>query len=106
MAQAALEQGINPRHLSFLGTVQSLNEFRWLLVTAAAEGRGVYVRALWVAIASHGVGERPERCEPRAVKRRPKCQRYLNQPRAAARLLPADPGPEPRRCPAYGSEPW
>lgn len=85
LAAAAQEQGLLPRHLSFLGAVQTLNEFRWLLVTATAEVRGVYVRALGVAIASHGVGARPERCEPRAVKRRPKPLRYLNQPRAAAR---------------------
>jgi hypothetical protein len=85
LAAAAVEKGVCPRFLSFLGAVQTLNEFRWLLITAAAEVRGVYVRALGVAIASHGVGDRPERCEPRAVKRRPKSQRYLNQPRAAAR---------------------
>jgi Transposase DDE domain len=85
LAAAAQERGVRPRYLSFLGAVQTLNEFRWLLVTAAAEARGVYVRVLWVAIASHGVGDRPERCEPRAVKRRPKPLRYLNEPRAAAR---------------------
>jgi hypothetical protein len=85
MAAAAQEQGLRPRHLSFMGTVQTLNEFRWLLLTAVAEARGGQVRALWVAIARHGVGDRPQRCEPRAVKRRPKPLRYLNEPRAAAR---------------------
>jgi Transposase DDE domain len=85
MAAAAQEQGVRPRYLSFMAAVQTLNEFRWLLLTAAAEARGVYVRALWVAVASHAVGDRPERCEPRAVKRRPKPLRYLNEPRAAAR---------------------
>jgi Transposase DDE domain len=85
LAAAAHEQGVRPRYLSLLGAVQTLNEFRWLLVTASAEARGVYVRALWVALASHAVGDRPERCEPRAVKRRPKPLRYLNEPRAAAR---------------------
>lgn len=84
MAAAAQEQGVRPRDLSFLGAVQTLNEFRWLLLTAA-EARGQYVRALGQAIARHRVGDRPERCEPRAVKRRPKPLRYLNQPRAAAR---------------------
>jgi len=85
MAAAAQQQGVRPRALSFMGAVQTLNEFRWLLVTATDEARGVYVRVLWVALASHGVGDRPERCEPRAVKRRPKPLRYLNEPRAAAR---------------------
>ena len=85
LAAAAQDKGLPPRYLSFLGAVQTLNEFRWLLVTAAAADRGRYVRVLWLAIASHGVGDRPERCEPRAVKRRPKPLRYLNQPRDVAR---------------------
>ena len=85
VAAAAQDQGVRPRDLSFLAAVQTLNEFRWLLVTAAAAVRGGYVRGLWLAIANHRVGDRPQRCEPRAVKRRPKPLRYLNQPRAAAR---------------------
>jgi DDE family transposase len=85
LAAAAAAEGVCPRDLSFLGAVQTLNEFRWLLVTAGADVRGGYVRVLWVAVASHRVGDRPERCEPRAVKRRPKPLRYLTEPRAAAR---------------------
>ena len=85
LAAAAQERGVRPRALSLMGAVQTLNEFRWLLVTATAEARRGYVRGLWVALASHGVGDRPDRCEPRAVKRRPKPLRYLNEPRAAAR---------------------
>jgi len=85
LAAAAQQKGVRPRFLSFLGAVQTLNEFRWLLVTAEADVRGRYVRVLWLAIASHSVGDRPERCEPRAVKRRPKPSRYLNQPREVAR---------------------
>lgn len=85
LAAAAQERGVQPRHLSFLGGVQTLDAFRWLLVLAPAEARREYIRVLWVAVASHEVGDRPERCEPRAVKRRPKPLRYLNEPRAAAR---------------------
>lgn len=43
MAAAAQEQGLRPRHLSFMAAVQTLNEFRWLLLTAAAEARGDHV---------------------------------------------------------------
>jgi hypothetical protein len=85
MAAAAQEQGVNPRHISFLGAVQTLNEFRWLLVRTGAEDRRQQVQALHVAIVAHRVGDRPERCEPRAVKRRPKPLRYLTQPRHDAR---------------------
>ena len=36
-------------------------------------------------LAAHLVGDRPDRVEPRAIKRRPKPHRLLNQPRAQAR---------------------
>jgi hypothetical protein len=36
-------------------------------------------------IAWHQVGDRPDRVEPRAVKRRPKPHRLLRQPREQAR---------------------
>jgi hypothetical protein len=85
MASSAQAQGIEPRHISFLGAVQTLNAFRWLLASATAEQRRQWLRALYVAIATHRVGDRPERCEPRAVKRRPKPLRYLTKPRTEAR---------------------
>jgi hypothetical protein len=85
MAQAALEQGVHPRQCSFLGAVQTLNEFRLALVTAPAEKRTERVHILLAAIVTHRVGDRPDRCEPRAVKRRPKPLRFLTRPRAEAR---------------------
>jgi hypothetical protein len=83
MAQAAVDEGVNPRHCSFLGAVQNLNEFR-ILLTAWADKRAERVQILWLAIVTHPVGDRPGRCEPRAVKRRPKW-RYLTKPRPQAR---------------------
>ena len=85
MAQAAAEKGIRPRDCSFLGAVQTLNEFRLVLATAAAETFAERLQMLLAAIAAHRVGDRPGRCEPRAVKRRPKPLRYLTKPRAQAR---------------------
>jgi Transposase DDE domain len=85
MAQAAQEQGVSPRGLSFLGTVQTVNEFRLLFVTADAEAQRALAARLFAAVAGHRVGQRPNRCEPRAVKRRPKPLRYLTKPRAEAR---------------------
>ena len=85
MAQAAQENGVRPRQCSFLGAVQTLNEYRLLLVTATAAQCSDLARTLLEAIASHRIGQRPDRCEPRAVKRRPKPLRYLNKPRAQAR---------------------
>ena len=85
MAQAALEQGMSPRQCSFMGAVQTLNEFRMLLVTATTAEQSARVQILFAAIVTHRVGDRPDRCEPRAVKRRPKPLRYLTKPRAEAR---------------------
>jgi hypothetical protein len=93
MAQAALDQGGHPRHISFLGAVPTLNEFRLLLVLADAAALPGLAAVLFTAVVGHRVGDRPDRCEPRAVKRRPKPLRYLTQPRAAAR---ADLLAEPR----------
>jgi hypothetical protein len=85
MAQAAQEQGVLPRHSSFMGAVQTLNEFRMSLVTAALDQRSKPIQILFAAVVSHRIGHRPDRCEPRAVKRRPKPLRYLTKPRAEAR---------------------
>jgi len=85
MAQGAPEQGTHPRQSSFLGAVQTLNAFRMLLVTATIEGHPARAHILFAAIVTHRVGDRPDRCEPRAVKRRPKPLRYLTTSRAEAR---------------------
>jgi hypothetical protein len=50
-----------------------------------SELRGSVIHALLVRLANERVGNRPGRCEPRAIKRRPKPQALLNQPRAKAR---------------------
>jgi hypothetical protein len=85
LAQAAAQRGWSPRQLSFAGAVHLLEEFRWLLLGSPVAVRGTVCRALLVAIGSHEVGDRPGRCEPRRVKRRPKQYRRLTQPREVAR---------------------
>jgi hypothetical protein len=85
LAEAAWDQGLCPRQLSFAGGLQILEAFRWLLLCAAAESCGVLRTAVLLALATHRVGNRPGRCEPRCVKRRPKTYPYLTKPRAQAR---------------------
>jgi hypothetical protein len=88
MAHAAEAAGLDPRDLSFKGTLQILVVFtvaRW-----ACPARGDHLYALVLrAVATHRVNNRPDRIEPRAVKRRPKKAAYLTEPRpiAKARLL-------------------
>jgi len=83
LAHAAAAVGVPPRELSFKGALQTLNAFAavWPL---AADRETLYATILH-ALATHRVGDRPDRIEPRAVKRRPKEQIFLTEPRAHAR---------------------
>jgi hypothetical protein len=85
MAQAAVEHGLSPRQLSFAGAMQTLNEFRSVLLTAAAAELPALAADILRAIASHRVGDRPDRWEPRKVKRRPKGYSRMLKPRAEER---------------------
>ena len=88
MAHAAATVGISPRDLSFKGTLQTLVAFAAAGWSCPERRNELYAAVLW-AVATHRVHDRPDRVEPRAVKRRPKKQVYLNEPRAfvKARLL-------------------
>jgi hypothetical protein len=88
MAQAAMEGGLCPCDVSFKGTLQTLVAFAaagW----SCLDRRNELYPAVLRAVATHRVNDRPDRVEPRAVKRRPKKQIYLTVPRsiAKARLL-------------------
>ena len=85
MAQAALTADLNPRRISFMATVQTLNEFRRDLLAATPEQLDRLAAIVFRTIAAHRVGDRPDRCEPRAIKRRPKPHDLLMVPRAEAR---------------------
>ena len=84
-AQAAAEHGLAPRQISFAGAVQTLDAFRWLLIASGDDKRPEVYRVLLIAIATHTVGDRPERVEPRRIKRRYDRYRLLRMPRAQAR---------------------
>jgi len=85
MAKAAEVHGEQPRDLSFKGTLQTMTAFQDALRQATPSMRESLIEAMLKAIASHRVGDRFGRVEPRANKRRPKPQRYLNEPRKEAR---------------------
>ncbi len=89
MARAAEAHDEQPRHLSFKGALQTMTAFQDALRQATPRVRGVLLKEMLEAIASHRVGDRFGRVEPRANKRRPKPQRYLNEPRkeASKRLM-------------------
>jgi hypothetical protein len=84
MAQAATKHNLEPRSISFKGTVQTLEAFQPLIALQgennAARRRVLYERLL-DAVAIHRVADRPDRFEPRLRKRRPKHYGYLRKPR-------------------------
>lgn len=86
MAEAARAAGVEPRELSFKGALHTVRSFEevHLYDPAWIEADLPRLRAL---IAKKRVGDRPDRYEPRAVKRRPKPHPLLRMPRAAARRL-------------------
>jgi putative transposase len=85
IAQAALLHGKLPRQIGFCGAVQAIAASWDRLSDAPASGVGKLAMVQFEVIASHNVGDRPGRVEPRAVKRRGKPRRLLMQPRDTAR---------------------
>jgi hypothetical protein len=95
MAQAALRAGLSPRQVSFAGAKQTLDAFRSASRGGEADGGEHLVATMLTAIATHRVGTREGRCEPRQVKRRPKVFPMMTKPRGDARAaLAAVRGPE------------
>jgi len=82
MADAARLKNLLPRQLSFKHTVQLWTA--WHGRGGDLEGREKYCQLLTL-IAQKRVGNRANRIEPRAVKRRPKPYPRLTVPRANAR---------------------
>lgn len=70
MATAAFEADRSPWEISFTGTLQTLKAFLPILLSGVSSEK--WCEALFTAVATHVVGNRPNRFEPRRVKRRPK----------------------------------
>ena len=79
MAAAAFQSGKSPWEISFKGTLQTLNQLMPLLLSTISSE--AWCEALLTAAATHAVGHRPDRFEPRLVKCRPKPYKHLREPR-------------------------
>lgn len=90
MAEAAAPHALQPREVSFKGAWQTLSAYRPLVERASADEFPALYEDLLAAIAHHRVGDRPNRYEPRAIKRRPKPQALLTVPRKEAKRLLAE----------------
>ena len=83
MLQAAVRSDLSPRQLSFTRAMQTIGA-SWMTLPNNDQ------LAMIIEVQLHGltqqlIGNRPNRVEPRAVKRRPKPHKLLTQPRAEAR---------------------
>jgi Transposase DDE domain len=84
MLEAALAAEMAPHQLSFKGAMQSLNIFLGTVIADSANAHRHYAALVWM-IGTHQVANRPNRIEPRLVKRRPKQYKHLREPRSIAR---------------------
>jgi hypothetical protein len=83
--QAARERDMHPREISFTATKDAISAAWGLWTVTDAAERVRQGKELLGTIGKARVGNRPDRCEPRAKKRRPKEYPLLNKPRKEAR---------------------
>jgi hypothetical protein len=85
MLEAALAKKCSPRELSFTAALQKIAASWSTLAVCTAAEAVVVIAAHLQHLATHRVGDRPNRVEPRANKRRPKLLKLLTTPRHQAR---------------------
>lgn len=83
LLQAAHAADCSPRQLSFCAALQ-FTANTWLLATTSSHNLQTLIELRLTHSASHRVGHRPNRIEPRALKRRARAYDWLTQPRASA----------------------
>ena len=85
IAQAAAKHGKHPRQISFMRAMRTLEAFRPAIAHVPSERLADLYKNMLAAIASHEIGNRPDRLEPRQRKRRPKPYKLMTKPRNQAR---------------------
>jgi hypothetical protein len=82
---ASKAHALSPRQISFTAAMQQIAA-GWATVVLMDDATLiVWVEHHQQALAQHQVGDRPDRVEPRAIKRRPKPHKLLTKPRHEAR---------------------
>ena len=85
MLEAALKAKLSPRQLSFTAAMQKIAA-SWATLAVCDAAHLVHLITVTLGhLAGHRVGDRPDRIEPRAIKRRPKPHKLLTEPRKKAR---------------------
>jgi hypothetical protein len=89
MVQAGAINHVTLDRLSFKDSVDSVRQFSLAIAQARSKKKQNHlILELLEVIARDQVPDRPERLEPRAVKRRPKSYQLLNRPRHLMRDIP------------------
>jgi hypothetical protein len=89
MVQAGTTNHVTLDRLSFKGSADSLRQFTLAIAQARSKRKQNHlIVQLLEVIACDTVPDRPERFEPRALKRRPKDYQLLNRPRHLMRHIP------------------
>jgi Transposase DDE domain len=86
MAEAAEAESVEPRRLSFKGALHTVRAFEESHLYDPVRIQADLPKLINL-IGKKRVGDRPDRYEPRAVKRRPKPHPLLKMPRAEAKRL-------------------
>jgi hypothetical protein len=100
MAKAAAQAGARPEEISFKGALQAFNAFWTHLLLASTVNETTRLWTIMMAaIAERRVGDRPDRYEPRAVRRSPKKYGmiYLTDPSFLGKMIPDNQGRQPCR---------
>ena len=79
--EASIQHGVDPLILSFCATIQHLSSFTCLLAHATEEQHEYEYTQLIFLVSREKLPFRPNRVEPRAVKRRPKAYPRLKKSR-------------------------
>jgi len=83
--EAARRHGLGPRQVSFTVAMQKIAaSYQMLMLVDEATGSKL-IDVHLLHLSGRKVGNRPDRVEPRAIKRRPKPHALLTKPRAEAR---------------------
>jgi len=85
MAEAARRHDLMPRQISLQGARQTLKAFRVELNRVPTRAALALIEAALGAFVYRRAGDRPDRVEPRIVKRRPKPYPRMQVPRKLAR---------------------
>jgi len=85
LSRAATHYHLSRRQLSFKAALKAINIYLEQLAYGAGEGGSELHRVMMYAISSYRVGNRPNRREPRAVKRRSNRYNLLTECRELAR---------------------